>query len=69
MDEKKLNHKPHVGGDPVKAEPNHDREKTYQPSNPPKKMQEEKTKLPEGETREKASEDMGEATDRVRKRL
>lgn len=60
---------PNVGPEPVEAKPNHDREKTYKPSNPPSKMQEEKTKLPEGTTREKTSKGMDEATDEVTKRL
>lgn len=69
MKEQELTHKPHVGSKPVEAEPNHVREKTHAPPNPPKRVQDEKTKLPEGTTREKTAEGMSDATEQVKKRI
>lgn len=69
MDEMKLNHAPHVGPEPVKAKPNHDREKTYRPPNVPGDVRGEQAKLPENTAQKKVVEDMGKATDEVRKRL
>ena len=60
---------PNVGPDPVEAEPNHAREKTYTPANPPKKVTEEQQALPEGTAEDKVSADMPKAVDAVKKRL
>lgn len=69
MEEQKLTHKPHVGAKPVKAEPTRDRERALEPSNPPRKVEQEIAKAPEGETRENTAEGMGDATKRVRDKL
>ena len=53
MADDKLAQKRNVGPEPVKAEPNHDREKTYVPPNPPQKVTAETEKLPEKTAQEK----------------
>ncbi len=60
---------PNVGPGPVEAKPNHVREKTYRPANPPAAVEEELKKLPESTAEEKVRTDMPEAVDEVKKRL
>lgn len=60
---------PNVGPDPVQAEPNTLREKTYKPANVPERVEAEVEKLPEKTAEEKVSKDMPKAVDEVRKRI
>ena len=53
MADDKLAQKRNVGPEPVKAVPNHDREKTYAPANPPSEVTTETEKLPEKTAQEK----------------
>ena len=69
MAEDKLAQTRNTGPDPVKAEPNHDREKTYEAPNAPKAVVAENQKLVEKTAEAKVEEDMGEAVDAVKRRL
>ena len=69
MDEKKLTHKPHVGPEPVRAKPNAVREKTYEASNSPDKMKEERQKTPIRKAETKVDQEMPAAVDKVKSRL
>ncbi len=60
---------PNVGPEPVEAQPNHVREKTYKAPNPPKDVTTENQKLPENTAEDKVREDMPKAVDEIRKRL
>ena len=60
---------PNTGPEPVGAEPNAQREKTYQPANPPAAVTAEQQRMPEKTAQDKVESDMGDAVDEVRKRL
>ncbi len=60
---------PNVGPDPVDAEPNHVREKTFKAPNPPKAYDQENEKLPEKTAEHKVETDMKAAVDAVRDKL
>ena len=60
---------PNVGPEPVEAEPNHVREKTYTPPNTPNKVREEQQALPEATAEDKVRTDMPKAVDQVKKNL
>ncbi len=60
---------PNTGPAPVEAEPNTQREKTYQPANPPAAVTAEQQRMPEKTAQEKVDREMGKAVDEVRKRL
>ena len=60
---------PNVGPDPVEAEPNHVREKTYAAQPTPKKVTEEQRALPEGTAEDKVRADLPGAIDKVKKSL
>ncbi len=60
---------PNVGPGPVEAEPNHAREKTFTPANPPKEVTEEQQALPEGTAEDKVRTDMPHAVEAVKKKL
>ena len=69
MADDKLAQKRNTGPEPMQAEPNHDREKTYEPSNTPKKVVAENQKLAEKTAEDKVDSDMSGAVDEVKKRL
>lgn len=69
MADDKLAQKRNTGPEPMKAEANQYREKTFEPDNPPKKVTEEKQKLPEKEAEAKVEGDMPEAVDEVKRKL
>ena len=69
MADDKLAQKRNTGPEPMKAEPNQYREKTYEAPNPPEKVVEENQKLPEKTAEAKVEGDMGAAVDEVKKRL
>lgn len=60
---------PNTGPGPVSAEPNTQREKTYQPANPPAEHTAAQQGMPEKTAQEKVGEEMGAAVDAVRKKL
>ena len=60
---------PNVGPDPVVAEPNHVREKTYKAANPPKSFEAEVEALPEKTAEHKVETDMKAAVDAVKDKL
>ncbi len=60
---------PNVGAEPVEAKPNHVREKTYKPSNPPPEMTKATENLPEKTAGAKVREDMPDAVDGILKRI
>ena len=69
MADDELAQKRNTGPEPMKAEPNHYREKTYEAPNPPDKVVEENQKLPEKTAEAKVESDIGKAVDEVKKRL
>ena len=69
MADDKLAQKRNMGPEPMKAQPNHDREKTYEPANPPKEVVSENQKLPEKTAEAKVETDMTGAVEEVKKRL
>ena len=69
MSDDKLAQKRNVGPEPVEAEPNHVREKTYKAPTTPDPVQQEKQALPENTAEDKVREDMPKAADEIRKRL
>ncbi len=60
---------PNVGPDPVTAEPNHVREKTYKAPNVPETIEKEVEKLPEKTAERKVETDMKAAVDAVKDKL
>ena len=66
MADDRLAQKRNTGGEPVVAEPNHVREKTYDAPKTPEPVREEKSKLPENTARDKVRDEMGEAKDKVK---
>ena len=60
---------PNVGPDPVDAEPNHVREKTFVEPKTPKPYADANKGLPERTAEEKVREEMPEVVDAVKKRL
>ena len=68
MADDQLAQKRNTGDEPVKAKPNHDREKTYDPPETPKPVQDEKQALPENTAQDKVREEMSEATEKVKRR-
>ena len=60
---------PNAGPEPVQAEPNHVREKTYKDPTTPKKAQEALEGLPESTAQDKIREEMSAATDRIKRRI
>ena len=60
---------PNVGPEPVEAEPNTRREKTYKKPETPASMKKELRDLPENEAQEKVREDMPAAIDAIKKKL
>ncbi len=69
MADDKLAQKRNTGPEPMQADPNHDREKTYEAPNAPKKVIAENQKLVENTAEDKVESDMGGAVDEVKKRL
>ena len=69
MADDKLAQKRNVGGEPVEAEPNHVREKTYEAPETPEPVRREKQALPENTAKDKVREEMPHAADAVRKRI
>ncbi len=69
MADDKLAQKRNTGPEPMQADPNHDREKTYEAPNAPKKVIAENQKLVEKTAEDKVESDMGGAVDEVKKRL
>ena len=69
MADDKLAQKRNTGPEPMQAEPNHDREKTYEPSNAPKNVVAENQKLVEKTAEDKVESDMDGAVEEVKKRL
>lgn len=69
MADDKLAQKRNVGPAPVRAEPNHDREKTFEAQTVPAAVQKEAQKLPEGTAQDKVREDMPAAAAEVKKRI
>ena len=69
MADDKLAQKRNTGPEPMQADPNHDREKTYEAPNTPKKVTAENQKLVEKTAEDKVESDMGGAVDEVKKRL
>ena len=60
---------PNVGPEPVEAEANHVREKTFTASTPPKAVTKAQQELPEKTAEDKVRTDMPGAVDEVKKRL
>ena len=60
---------PNTGPAPVEAEPNAQREKTFEPANPPAAVTAEQQRMPEKTAQDKVGDEMGDAVDEVRKRL
>lgn len=60
---------PNVGPEPVEADPNHVREKTYSEPNVPKPYKREREAMPEHTAEEKVREDLPKAVDEIKKRL
>ena len=60
---------PNTGPEPVEAEPNAQREKTYQAPIPPAAVTAEQQRMPEKTAQDKVESEMGNAVDEVRKRL
>lgn len=60
---------PNVGPEPVKADPNHVREKTYTAPKTPDPVKEELRELPEDTAEDKVRDEMPEAVDAVKKRV
>ncbi len=60
---------PNVGPEPVEAEPNTKREKTYREPGTPAPVKQELRSLPENEAREKVREDMPAAVDAIKKEI
>ena len=69
MADDKLAQKRNTGPEPMQADPNHDREKTYDAPNAPKEVIAENQKLVEKTAEDKVESDMGDAVDEVKKRL
>ncbi len=69
MADDKLAQKRNTGPEPMKAEPNHDREKTYDAPNAPEEVVAENQRLPEKTAEDKVETDMAGAVDEVKKRL
>ena len=69
MADDELAQKRNTGSEPMKAEPNRYREKTYEAPNPPEKIVEENQKLPEKTAEAKVESNMGKAVDEVKRRL
>ena len=69
MSDDKLAQKRNVGPEPVEAEPNHVREKTYTAPNTPEPVRKEEQALPEHTAEDKVEKDMPKAADEIRKRL
>ena len=60
---------PNVGPEPVEADPNHVREKTYREPGVPKPYKEEREALPENTAEDKVRDDLPAAVDEIKKRL
>ena len=60
---------PNVGPDPVEAEPNTKREKTYKEPNTPAPMKKEIHDLPENDAQDHVRDDMSSAVDKVKKEI
>ena len=60
---------PNTGPEPVEAEPNAQREKTFKPANPPAAVTAEQQRMPEKTAQDKVESEMSQAVDEVRKRL
>ena len=60
---------PNAGPEPVRAEPNHVREKTYEDPTTPKPAEEALEQLPETTAQDKIREGMPAAADAIKKRL
>jgi hypothetical protein len=60
---------PNVGPDPVEADPNHVREKTYEAPVVPKPYADQREALPETTAAEKVREELPEAIGAIKKRL
>lgn len=60
---------PNVGPEPVEAEPNHVREKTYREPDMPKNVEDELHKLPEEQAKQTVREELPSAVDGVKERL
>ena len=60
---------PNVGPKPVDAEPNHDREKTYEAPSTPKPYKDAQKNMPERTAEETVREEMPAAVDAVKSRV
>ena len=60
---------PNAGPEPVQAEPNHIREKTYKDPTTPKRAEDAINKLPEATAQDKVRADMPAAAEAIKKRI